>query len=375
MIDPSDFYQLLKDRDVEFLTGVPDSLLKSVSACFTDLAGEESHIIAANEGNAVGIAAGYNLSTGKIPMVYMQNSGLGNIVNPLLSLSSPAVYGIPMLLLIGWRGEPGVKDEPQHIKQGELTLPLLDTMQVPYFVLSAESDDVGGILDRAIAEARRQSGPFALVVRKNSFEPYQLKNRRPELSDFNRERAISLVAEAAGDGIVLSTTGHISRELYEFRKAGSGKCRDFLNVGSMGHVSQIALGVALARPEKQVFCLDGDGAAIMHMGGMGIIASRKPKNYHHVIFNNGVHGSVGGQPTIGDQMDFAKLAGQLGYNKSWSLSSENELIEFLQTWPNCDGPTMLEIRVGQGARKDLGRPAETPVENKSAFMNRFKDPE
>ncbi len=373
MINPSEFYQMLKDREVEFLTGVPDSLLKSVSACFTDLAGRESHIIAANEGNAVGIAAGYNLSTGKIPMVYMQNSGLGNIVNPLLSLASPAVYGIPMLLLIGWRGEPGVKDEPQHIKQGELTLPLLDTMQIPYAVLSAKSDDVGGMLERAIAEARRQPGPFALVVRKNSFEPYQLKNSRPELSELTRERAISLVAEAAGDGIVLSTTGHISRELYEYRKAASGRCRDFLNVGSMGHVSQIALGAALARPEKQVFCLDGDGAAIMHMGGMGIIASIKPKNYHHVIFNNGVHGSVGGQPTIGSQMKFDALAGQLGYRNTWSLSSEKELIEFLQTWPNCDGPTMLEIRVSQGARKDLGRPAETPIENKAVFMNRFKD--
>ncbi len=373
MINPSEFYRLLKDREIEFLTGVPDSLLKAVSACFTDLAGRESHIIAANEGNAVGIAAGYNLSTGKIPMVYMQNSGLGNAVNPLLSLSSPAVYGIPMLLLIGWRGEPGVKDEPQHIKQGELTLPLLDTMQIPYAVLSAGTDDVGALLDRAIDEMRRQSGPFALVVRKNSFEPYQLKNSSPELSELSRERAISLVAEAAGDGIVLSTTGHISRELYEYRKAASGRCRDFLNVGSMGHVSQIALGVALARPEKKVFCLDGDGATIMHMGGMGIIASRKPKNYHHVIFNNGVHGSVGGQPTIGAQIKFADLAGQLGYCGIWSLTSENELIEFLQDWPNCDGPTMLEIRVGQGARKDLGRPVETTTENKAAFIKRFKD--
>jgi len=373
MLNTESFYNKLKENGIDFYAGVPDSLLKNICACISDRGTEKTHVIAANEGNAMGVAAGHHLGTGKTPLVYMQNSGLGNIVNPLMSLTCPEVYSIPMLLLIGWRGEPGIKDEPQHIKQGSQTIPLLKAMDIPYALLPDNNTEAEKVLTEALDSIKKSSAPFALIVRKNTFSDYSLQNKKDDLTEMSREKAIALIAETVGDKLLLSTTGHISRELYEYRKKSSGQCRDFLNVGSMGHVSQIALGVALSQPDKKIFALDGDGAALMHMGGMGIIASQHPKNFHHIIFNNGVHGSVGGQPTIGDQVNFASLAVELGYNKAWQISTEEELKEFLKTYPESEGPTLLEIRVSKDARKDLGRPKESPLENKEAFMQKIRE--
>lgn len=367
MIDTAFFYSLLKKNKTEFFAGVPDSLLKNFCAYITDTVPKENHVITANEGNAIALASGYHLATGKFPLVYMQNSGLGNTVNPLLSLASPEVYAIPMLLLIGWRGEPGVKDEPQHISQGKLTLPLLDTMQIPYTVLCENNDEIEKQLEDAYTHLKNER-PYALVIKKNTFADYTLQNNKKVNAQLSREEAIEQIVESLNEkDIVVSTTGMISRELYELRnKMKMDHSKDFLTVGSMGHASQIALGIALEKKNRKVFCLDGDGATIMHMGGLTSVGSLKPKNFIHIVLNNGAHDSVGGQPTVGLDLDFQSIAQACGYAKTFKIEKAEEIKDIVSNLPQ--GPVFIEIQVKKGARKDLGRPIESPVENKKVFM-------
>jgi phosphonopyruvate decarboxylase len=300
MIFPRDFYEGLQKTGIDFFTGVPDSLLKDMCAYITDKTAEDKHIIAANEGNAIGIASGYYLATGKPGMVYMQNSGIGNAVNPLVSLADEAVYDIPILLLIGWRGEPDKKDEPQHVKQGEITLGLLEIMGIPYAILSVESDDFNPVLNTVTEHFARKKSPFAVVVKKGVFEKYTPGGEKETNYEMSREDALKIVVkELDGSEIIVSTTGKTSRELFEFREEfNQSHKKDFLTVGSMGHASQIAFGIALAKPERRVICIDGDGAFLMHMGGIPIIADGAVENFKHIVINNGSHESVGGQPTV-----------------------------------------------------------------------------
>ncbi len=370
---PLKFIKILESQGIDFYTGVPDSLLKQLCACLSSYLPAERHITAANEGNAMGIAAGYHLATGKTPVVYMQNSGLGNTVNPLLSLHSPDVYHIPTLLIIGWRGEPGVKDEPQHLTQGRLTPALLDAMEIPYTILSNDEAETEAQLQSAIKDA--QNNVHALLVRKNFFSPSTLpKKLDPEQTyTMSREEAIGLILDSLpADAAVVSTTGMISREVFELREqSGCGHHRDFLTVGSMGHASQIALGIALGQQQRPVYCLDGDGAAIMHMGGMAIIGQTGVKNLVHIILNNGAHDSVGGQPTAGLETDFCSIASSCGYLNASSVSTTEELKDAL-TRLNAnseDRPYLLEVIVVKGARANLGRPTTTPQENKETLMN------
>ena len=300
MIRPEFFIEALRQKGIDCFAGVPDSLLKNICAYITDHFDASHNIIAANEGAAVGFAAGHYLATGQPACVYMQNSGEGNIINPLASLTDREVYNIPVLLLIGWRGRPGVHDEPQHVKQGKVTTGLLNVMGVNYEVLSKEEDKAAKQIEKA-ASALRDNEVFALVIEKDTFDEYKLQNVNVNDLTMTREEAIQTVASAlSSKDVIVSTTGMISRELFEARAAwGQGHERDFLTVGSMGHASQIALGIALEKTDRRVWCFDGDGATIMHMGSMAIVASKKPANYIHVVFNNGAHDSVGGQPTVG----------------------------------------------------------------------------
>lgn len=371
MIRPEYFYNTLKGMGIDFYTGVPDSLLKDICAYITDHADRKNNVIAANEGGAVGLAAGYHLATGNIPVVYMQNSGLGNTVNPLMSLTDSDVYRIPVLLVIGWRGEPGVHDEPQHVKQGKTTLPLLDAMEIRHEIMSGDEAELEKQLAGGVRYMKETGRAFALVVKKGTFGKYKLQNGTHNPYTMEREEAIKAVAGAMDvKDIVVSTTGKISRELFEHRTAtGEGHSRDFLTVGSMGHASQIALGIALNRPERNVYCFDGDGAAIMHMGGMGIVASMLPGNFYHIVFNNGAHDSVGGQPTIGFGIDLPKIAAGCGYKTVMSVATRSELDTILPTLTTLPAPLLLEIKVKKGSRDDLGRPTTTPVENKEALMS------
>jgi phosphonopyruvate decarboxylase len=367
MITPAFFYEYLVKHNIGFFAGVPDSLLKSLCAYITDHADECDHIIAVNEGAAVALASGYHLATGKIPLVYMQNSGIGNAVNPLLSLADGDVYRLPLVLVIGWRGEPGVHDEPQHVKQGKVTRALLESIDIPYAILADTEDVARGQLDECFAHIAASNTAYALIVRKDTFAPYTLQKQSADSAELSREAAIeALIQSPLSAGVFVSTTGMASRELYELRKKyGMGHERDFLTVGSMGHASQIALSVALRKPNLLVTCLDGDGATLMHMGALAAIGAKKPANYRHIVLNNGAHDSVGGQPTIAPYIDLPAIARACGYEWVFSAKSRAELDMALAA---AHGATFIEIKVCKGARKDLGRPKSSPIENKLAFM-------
>jgi phosphonopyruvate decarboxylase len=368
MIRCQEFVDGLTALGVDFYAGVPDSLLKPVCFYLADHAGDR-HVVAANEGGAVALACGYHLATGKVPLVYLQNSGQGNTINPLLSLADPEVYSIPLLLLIGWRGEPGTKDEPQHVKQGKVTVSLLEAMEIPHRVLPPEPEAARRCVDDLVAIAAAESRPVALLVRKDTFEPYKPTGQTTADCEMTREQAIEAVVAALGEtDAIVSTTGHISRELYESRdRAGQGHQREFLTVGSMGHASQIAMGIALAKPDRQVFCLDGDGAMLMHMGGAAIVGAAGVTNFKHVILNNGVHDSVGGMATAGLRVSFTEIVKACGYTAAWRVERREDLAEKVAQLRSASGPAMLEVMVQKGARADLGRPKTSPIENKTAF--------
>ena len=399
------FYNIL---GADFYTGVPDSQLKALCDFLIYKYGTDPlhHVIAANEGNATALAAGYHLATCKVPVVYMQNSGEGNVINPVASLLSDEVYGIPCIFVIGWRGEPGIHDEPQHVYQGKVTCKLLEVMDIEYQILSKDtsSDELRSWVAR-FADRLDAGKSVAIVVRKGALtfdEKVEYKN----VYALSREEIIETIVKYTGDDPIVSTTGKASRELFEIRErcaggaSGSGRAdtadgdsdsigdihgRDFLTVGSMGHASSIAMGIAIQKPEKRVWCIDGDGAALMHMGAMAVISDIKPKNMIHVVINNGAHETVGGQPTVLAGRNLATFAGDLGYAKCYSAEDIDELnkilteickkdrlddkkMGYLDGGACIDGPIFLEVKCAIGARADLGRPTTSAKENKEAFM-------
>lgn len=373
MIEPSSFYNELKKEEIDFFVGVPDSLLKNFCSFVDDNIEKDNHIIAANEGNAISIASGYHLATKKIPVVYMQNSGLGNCINPLTSLADKEVYSIPMLLIIGWRGEPGKKDEPQHLKQGRITREQLKILDIDYFVID-ENTDEKSCLEKVIKRINKNSSPVAILVRENTFKKYKLKNKQKTIYKLKREEAIEEIINLSNDSdIFISTTGKTSRELYEIRKNKGDAQKDFLTVGSMGHVSSIALGVAIGLKKQRVICLDGDGSLIMHLGSLPIIGAISPKNLIHIILNNCAHESVGGQPTVANEIDFEKLSSALNYKNFFQSSNVKQINDCWSQLIDSEGPSLFLINIKSSSRKDLGRPESSPIENKESFMEFIKN--
>jgi len=364
-IDPDAFVAALAAAGVPLVTGVPDSLLHSFCAAAEDLLPPDRHIVAANEGQAVALAAGAYLATGRPGLVYLQNSGLGNAVNPLLSLCDQAVYGLPVVLLVGWRGEPGVPDEPQHSAQGRLTFPLLDTLGVPAALLEADGWErqVEATLARAAATGQSQ----ALVVRKGLFSRHA-GAATPSDRTLTREDALAAILAAVGpDALLVTTTGKTSRELFELRESrGEGHGQDFLTVGSMGHAVSIALGVALGT-DRLVYCVDGDGACLMHLGAVAVAAQQARDNLRYIVVNNGAHESVGGLPTVGFDVDLAAILRGAGFNPVSRPSAVDLTAALSELRGQPRGALVIEVR--QGSRADLGRPTTTPRENKAAFMN------
>jgi len=369
MLNPSTFYLKLKEFGFNFFTGVPDSLLKEICSVISDTVPKQDHIIAPNEGTAIGLATGYYLATGNPAFVYMQNSGLGNAINPLLTLADIELFSIPMLIMIGWRGQPGFSDEPQHIKQGRITVDLLESLDIPSFVLSSSSNSEE-ILSNAISDMNKRSGPTVLLVTKGTFREYLLPDKNSSDYSMTRERAINCILTLLNnDELIVSTTGMASRELIENKFALNQDLSNvFPSVGAMGHVSAIALGIALSAKSRKVICLDGDGSILMHMGNLTIIGKSLATNLVHIVINNGAHDSVGGQPTVGLKIDLVKIALACGYTKAKCVSSETELSATLKEFKDSDGPVFLEIRVKKGFRSDLGRPKSTPLETRNAFM-------
>ena len=376
MLNTELFFNSLIKEDITFFSGVPDSFLVNICNYISDNTTDNSHIIAANEGNALSIGIGYHLATKNLPLIYMQNSGLGNIINPLLSLADQDVYSIPMLLMIGWRGEPNISDEPQHKKQGRITLELLESMKIPFYILSSNTSNekANQIIQEAVSYAKGNNSPYALLVKKGTYTNYSL--RKDIQSDFVlcREEAIKLIVNSLNDlDIVVSTTGFTSRELFEYREIlGQGHKQDFLTIGGMGHSNQIALGIALQKPNRLVYCLDGDGSILMHMGSLAINANSNCNNFKHIVFNNGCHDSVGGQPTVALKIDLKSIATAMGYDKVIQASNKSELKHALKKLRQFNGKVFLEILTKKGSRSDLGRPTIPPHETKKAFMEFIK---
>ena len=359
----------------DFYTGVPDSQLKALCNYLMNTYGidKDHHIIAANEGNCTALAAGYHLATGKVPVIYMQNSGEGNIINPVASLMNDKVYAIPAVFIVGWRGEPGIHDEPQHIYQGEVTVKLLEDMDIATFIIGKDTTDeeVSSAMEN-FRSLLAKGKDVAFVIRKGAIE-YDEKVEYKNDNDMVREEIIRHIAAATGEDPIISTTGKASRELFEIREAnGQSHKYDFLTVGSMGHASSIALGVAINKPDTKVWCIDGDGAALMHMGAMAVVGANAPKNLIHIVINNSAHETVGGMPTVAGNANLPVIALACGYKKAASVDSFEALDEALAEPKNSDELFFLEVKCSIGARDDLGRPTTTALENKENFMEYLK---
>lgn len=375
MINVADFYEFLTDNGVDYFTGVPDSQLKAFCDYITvKHSTGKKHIIAPNEGNAVALAAGYHIATGKTGLVYMQNSGLGNAVNPITSLTDLEVYGIPLLYLIGWRGQPGVKDEPQHVKQGKITLELLETLGIHYFIIKKETttEDLKKEYTDNMEAFLKNGKSIAFVVEKDAFEAAGKFTNNND-NELTREEAIKVIADTVEkSSIIVSTTGKASRELFEYREEnGLGHEKDFLTVGSMGHASMIALSIA-ENSNKNVVCIDGDGAMLMHTGAAALIGSRKPENYLHIMINNGAHETVGGMPTISYDIDWKNAVKAFGYSDACRASNKAEIAHYINASKHIKGPVLLEIMTNTKSRKELTRPNIKPIDNKINIMNYLK---
>ena len=371
-MDAERFIRIIREKlRIDFYAGVPDSLLKPLcNSLYQSAENNKNFFVCADEGAAAALCAGHYLATGNPGMLYMQNSGIGNAVNPVTSLLDRRVYGLPVLFVIGWRGEPGVKDEPQHVFQGEITCGLMDTLQIPYFILSSETDDeeFGKCLDRFDALFSEGKCP-AIIVRKGALSGGS-EVHFSNSNSLKREDAVRIIAHMASDhAVFVSTTGKTSRELFEIRAAdGNGHQRDFLTVGSMGHADMIALGIALEKKDRTVFCLDGDGAALMHLGSLFQIGAVAPENYIHVIFNNEAHESVGGMPIANTNVNFAEIAEAAGYKQCLFADTESGLTDAMHKAQTGPKPCLIEIACAIGSRGDLGRPTTTPKENRDALM-------
>lgn len=367
MIEPKHLVRELSDIGINFFTGVPDSLLKDFCGFIENELEPKEHLISANEGSAIACAAGHFLSTGRPALVYMQNSGLGNAINPLISLSSQEVYQIPMVLMIGWRGEPGKPDEPQHKKQGRMTISQLGIADIPHLIIdgATRAEEVSAWISDSL---QKHKSPVALVVKSQTFSKYDHNSDDSFSKSPSREDVIKELLKLTKESILISTTGKTSRELSELREANPGRQKDFMMVGAMGHASSLALGVAINKPKKKVVCLDGDGSALMHLGALATIGKAGPANFTHILLNNSAHESVGGQPTGAEKIGFKELALSLGY-QNYRLSETLEDVERVWMELECkSGPNFLEIRIRKGSRKDLGRPSQSPQQNKQAFM-------
>lgn len=372
MLSNDHFLKILKKYNIGFYCGVPDSTMLGFCDYLVKFIDKNEHIIVSNEGNAISLATGVYLATGTYCLVYLQNAGLGNVINPILSLA--AIHDIPLLLLIGWRGEPNIADEPQHLLQGKLTMPILESLEIPYAILANSLTEVEQQLANVVNYFRDYSAPYALIVRGNQFETY---NHIPTDSQYSlsREEVIVSLTNAIGEkDIVVSTTGKISRELYQVHSLlhPDRQGQIFLNIGAMGHASSICLGIAIKQPKKQVICLDGDGAILMHLGVLSTIASAEPLNYKHIVINNGSHDSVGGQPTNGFFIDIVKIAQACGYKNLFRVTERSDLENKLPLLLTIDGPALLEVRVKKGSRTNLGRPNTDPVQRKEEFSRFVK---
>jgi len=376
MISCKKFFEILEDYNFTFFTGIPDSTFKDLMKFLADNNSKElKNIVACNECEAIALASGYHLATNRIGIVYMQNSGLGKAVNPLTSLCDPDVHSIPILLMIGWRGEPGKIDAPQHKKMGKITLPLLDTLQIPYSILEPDLSVVKNELVKAINYFNDNKGPYAFIFQRGFFKDYEMKFKQSNRYNLTAKEVIQLIMDNLNHKeIIVSTTGYITRELYEYRESkNKDHHKSFYNIGSMGCASSIGLSIALHKPKNRVIVFDGDGAAIMQMGAFTTIGKNSPTNFVHIILDNEAHESTGGQPTNSPNVDFVNVALASNYKWSTRVETSEELLKSIDNIKNRKGPILILIKIKISSRSELKRPTKNPKEYKEGFMRYLND--
>ena len=373
MIDPADFYLDLLAENVTFFAGVPNAPLKNFCSFMSDHTVHQEHIVTANEGNAVALAAGHYLATGQIGAVYMQNSGLGNAINLLMSLMENEAYRIPVLLIIGWRGKPGVEDGPQYRRQGQMTTDQLDLLQIPFSIVDKGSDCTD-VIRKAVSLLHSACSPVAILVRDGTFSGYERKTFLPKISALQREEALKIILSfAKSEDFIVSATGKISQEIFEIRSSRGGMQRNFLTIGSAGHASSIALGIALRKPGRNVICLDDDGSLLTHIDSIPIIGDLKPDNFMHVLLNDYSHESAGSEPTVAGRVDFGNIVLACGYNRYYKARNATNLSKCWEELQDRNGPTFVEIVVDRELHPDLGRQISMPEQNKPSFRERASD--
>ena len=366
MILVKELFNTLKKNKISFFTGVPDSVLKNLLSYFNKFYNSK-HIIAVNEGSAVSIGMGYYLSTKKIPCVYLQNSGLGNAINPLISIANQKVYSIPLLLIIGWRGSPNKKDEPQHMAKGKITTRLLKLLDINYCVLRDKKDL--GSLSKLIKNARITKKTVACLIENKilkSNKKYSQIKKKIGLP-YRRDFILQLLKQISNDTKIISTTGYTSRELAQIRKEKKlFKGKDFYMVGGMGHASMVSFGYSL-NSKKQVICLDGDGSILMHLGSIRTFGYFGHSKLKHILLNNNAHESVGGQPTTAAKIDFKKLVKSLGYKNYFKISKSEQMNFIIKSFLTSKGPSFLEVLINEGTLNNLSRPRDL-IKIKNQFM-------
>lgn len=366
-MSPEDFLRTLTHSGVNFFTGVPDSILRDFCTLVNQL-NPPHHVTAANEGTAVSLAIGHYLGTRSTPAVYLQNSGLGNALNPIISLANKSVYQIPILLIIGWRGEPGLKDEPQHQVQGSITIPLLDICGVPYKILSGETGQKE-IQEFIRTSSNAKIGPFAILVSKGGISTENIEVKNQIATSLTRKSAIQVISRCiSSSDIIVATTGKISRELLVVRESDTKSHADFLCVGGMGHASSIATGLAISNLNRRVFCLDGDGALQMHLGSAATIGELSPKNFFHFVFNNGTHDSVGGNPVTSPKLNYQELFKAFGYQNQFLATNGAEIESAVSYCNQNDGPVLIEVKIEGGQEENLPRPSNSPLTSVRNFQ-------
>jgi len=372
MLKCEEFFSLLKKYDLTFFSGIPDSTFKSFMSFLEKNKGKLRNIVTVNECEAVAVSAGYHLSTGKIAVVYLQNSGLGKTVNPLTSLCDPSVYSIPILFMIGWRGEPDKKDAYQHHKMGRITIDLLELLDIPYEIITDDIEKLDKIIRKAKKYMTESKKPYALIIKKNIFEKLNEKEEKGKKP--TREEAIkTILKNLKGNEIIISTTGKTSRELFENRKDKNDCGHDFYNIGAMGCAQSIALGISLNKKDKDVFVFDGDGSVLMQMGALATTGHYCPKNYYHIVFDNKAHDSTGGQPTCSDTIDLKNVSKSCNYKYSKVVDNLKDLETEIKKIKSKKGPLMIVVKIRKGSRDNLGRPPLKPKEYKEKFMKYIQE--
>ena len=365
MIKVESLVKILKRNKSTFFTGVPDSVLKELSYTLQNKDKKE-HIIATNEGTAVSIGIGHYLSTKEVPCVYMQNSGLSNALNPLLSIAHEKVYAIPLILIIGWRGSPRIKDEPQHNVKGKITESILKLLNIKYTILRSINDL--DKFEKQIKFSKKKNSIVACLIEQGTLEKIDRIKKNSDFYKLNKELFLKTLLQSLDKNTkVISSTGYNSRELMHIRsKYKIIKTKDFYMVGGMGHTSSVALGYSLTS-KKKIICIDGDGSFLMHLGAIKTAGTFANKNFKYILLNNNSHDSVGGQNTYANNINFEKLSKSLGFKKFYSIKNDKNLKKTIKTFLSDDTLSFLEVKVSNSKIKNLPRPTDL-IKIKNEFM-------